>query len=100
MFHDRRTGTAAHGLLPRRHQPCDHNPQARRRAGDISAQLAAALALAGPVLPAGFELCVSVTLTAAEGGGVLHFRCEPHEVRCTCEGCGLPATPVAGRGLN
>lgn len=83
-------------------RPCNHNAQARRRAEDISAQLATALAAAAPMVAAGFDLCASVALSAEEGGGLLRFRCSPEEVQCFCAADDGPLliTPVAGRVLN
>lgn len=99
MFHDKRIQPAATGPDARWIRPCSHNPDARRRAEDISARLVAALTLARPMMTAGFDLSASVTLTAAEGGGVLRFRCLPDQVLCFC-GPGdeaLLVTPVTGR---
>lgn len=96
MFHDKEIN-AAGWVRP----GCD-NAGARRRAEEVSAQLAAALAMARPALAEGFDLRASVTLTEAEGGGILHFRCLHDRVLCFCGGAdsALLVTPVAGRVLN
>lgn len=96
MFHDKEINAA--GWV----RPGCTNAGARQRAEDVSAQLAAALAMARPALDEGFDLQASVVLSEAEGGGVLHFRCLHDRVLCFHSSARQPllVTPVAGRVLN
>lgn len=78
------TRTMMHGHAHRWLRHCNHGDIARRRAEEISAQLACAIRASRPVLAADFDFHASVRLTPDDGGCLLSFHCTRDEVRCFC----------------